>query len=150
MGLITLPKKAKQALPETLLSSLTTEIDTIGKMLEEAEPITAQIKALQEKLKPLAKAQKDLQAKIDALEGLDDDQEGHVENGVVYMAEIGKRGTSREIKDLGKVKTLLGDETFMKLASVTLKSLDQYLTPPQLQEVLRYERTSRSVRIVKP
>jgi hypothetical protein len=149
MGLITLPKKAKQALPETLLSSLTTEIDTVGKMLEEAEPITAQIKALQEKLKPLAKAQKDLQAKIDALEGLDDDQEGHVESGFVYMAEIGKRGTSREIKDLGKVKTLLGDETFMKLASVTLKSLDQYLTPPQLQEVLRYERTSRSVRIVK-
>jgi hypothetical protein len=149
MGAITIKKPAKQALPETLLSDLTVEIDSVGKLLEEAEPIAAQIKALQEKLKPLTKAQKDLQAKIDALEGIGDDEEGHVENGVVYFAEIGKRGTSREIKDLGKVKKLLGDETFMKLASITLGNLDKYLTPPQLTEVLKYERTSRSVRIVK-
>jgi hypothetical protein len=37
----------------------------------------------------------------------------------------------------------------MKLASVTLKSLDQYLTPPQLSEVLTSERTSRSVKITR-
>ena len=100
------------------------------------------------KLKPLAKAQKDLQAKIDALP-MGDDAEGHFERGVMFNAEIGKRGTAREIKDMGKVRSMLGDDLFMKLAGVTLKSLDQYMTPPQLAVVLKTTRTSRSVKIAR-
>ena len=149
MGLITIPKKIKsEPLPDTLLSEFAAEIDNVGKMLEEAEPIQAEIKKLQAKLKPLTEAQKALQLKLDALP-LDDDIEGHLENGIGFMAEVGKKGTGRSVKDLKLVKKHLGDDLFMKLASVTLKSLDQYLTPPQLAEVLTVERTSRSVKITR-
>jgi flagellar hook-length control protein FliK len=149
MGLITIPKKIKsEPLPDTLLSEFAAEIDNVGKLLEEAEPIQAEIRKLQAKLKPLAEAQKSLQARLDALP-LGDDQEGQFEYGIEFLAEVGKKGTSRSVKDLKLVKKHLGDDLFMKLASVTLKSLDQYLTPPQLSEVLTSERTSRSVKITR-
>jgi len=147
MGLITIPKKIKsEPLPDTLLSEFAAEIDNVGKMLEEAEPIQAEIKKLQAKLKPLAEAQKSLQARLDGLP-LGDDQEGQFEYGIEFLD--GKKGTSRSVKDLKLVKKHLGDDLFMKLASVTLKSLDQYLTPPQLSEVLTSERTSRPVKITR-
>lgn len=149
MGLITIPKKAKSdMIPDTLLSQFAAEIDSVGKLLEEAEPIQAEIKKLQAKLKPLAEAQKSLQARLDALP-IGDDAEGQFEYGIAFLAEVGKKGTSRSVKDLTVVKKHLGDDLFMKLASVTLKSLDQYLTPPQLAEVLTSERTSRSVKITR-
>lgn len=149
MGLITIPKKTKlPPLPDLLLSQFAADIDLVGKLMEDAEPVAAEIKKLQAKLKPLAEAQKALQLKLDALP-LDDDIEGHLENGIGFMAEVGKKGTGRSVKDLKLVKKHLGEELFMKLAGVTLKSLDQYLTPPQLAEVLTVERTSRSVKITR-
>jgi prefoldin subunit 5 len=90
MGLITIPKKIKsEPLPDTLLSEFAAEIDNVGKLLEEAEPIQAEIKKLQAKLKPLAEAQKSLQARLDALP-LGDDQEGQFEYGIEFLAEVGK------------------------------------------------------------
>lgn len=44
---------------------------------------------------------------------------------------VGPRGNAREIKDLTEVRKALGDETFFKIAKVTLTDLDKYLTEVQ-------------------
>ena len=147
MGLIALPKKKAAAPPDELLSAFADEIDRVGKLMEEAEPIAKQIKDLQAKLKPLAEAQKALAKKIDELE-IDDDAEV-VEKGAHYQAEIGKRGNQREIKNMGLAKEYLGAELFMQVATITLKDLDAYLTLPQREEVLTVKRTAHSAKVIK-
>ncbi len=144
--MLTITKVKSQAEPIELLSELAAEIDLFGQLAEEAQPILAEITALQLKLKPMADAKKALEAKIDALD-VDDDCEGHVEKGAIFEATVGKRGKSREIKDLAKVKKLIGVELFMKLATVKLGDIDNYLTPPQKAEVLKESRTAHSVKV---
>jgi hypothetical protein len=147
MGLITIPKKATLAPPQELLSAFADDIDRVGLLTEQAEPILKKIADLQAKLKPLAEAKKTLLDKIDELEIGDD--EGAIEKGALYQVEIGKRGTSREIKDLALAKKFLGTEVFMKVATITLKNLDDYLTLPQKDQVLKTNRTAHSHKVVK-
>ena len=64
------------------------------------------------------------------------------ERGAVTRSEIGERGKSRVIKDLALAKKFLGTETFMKVATITLKNVDDYLTLPQRNEVLDTKRTA--------
>jgi hypothetical protein len=149
VGLITIPKKQVSPPPaaDELLSDFAEEIDRVGLLTEQAGPILKKIEELQVKLKPLAEARKALTDKIDALE-IGDDEEV-VEKGANYQVEIGKRGTSREIKDLVLAKKYLGTETFMKVATITLKNIDDYLTLPQKQEVLKTKRTAHGHKVVK-
>jgi hypothetical protein len=72
-----------------------------------------------------------------------------VELGHLFKAEGGKRATKRYIKSLETVKKYLGAETFMKLATVTLKNCDDYLTPEQKAVALGSERGGRSVKMIK-
>jgi len=148
MGLITIPKKQVSPPPAAeLLSDFAEEIDRVGLLTEQAGPILKKIEELQVKLKPLAEAKKALSDKIDALE-IGDDEEV-VEKGAAYQVEIGKRGTSREIKDLTLAKKYLGTDVFMKVATITLKNIDDYLTLPQKQQVLNTKRTAHSHKVVK-
>ena len=147
--LLTIPKKQVVTPPPSeLLSGFAELIDKVGQLAEEAEPVLKKIAALQEQLKPLAKAKADLQQAIDALE-LPDDAAGEVELGQVFKVEVGKKGSSRSIKDMGKVVELMGPELFLKVASVTLKNLDDYLTAPQRAEVIETKRTNRSYKLIK-
>ena len=98
------------------------------------------------KLKPFADARKALEAKVDALP-IDDDCADHVEKGAIFEATIGKRGKARAIKDMARVKKLMGAELFMKLATVKLGDIDAYLTPPEKAEVLEESRTAHSVKV---
>jgi hypothetical protein len=148
VGLITIPKKQVSPPPaDELLSEFAEEIDRVGLLTEQAGPILKKIEDLQLKLKPLAEARKALTDKIDKME-IGDDEE-LVEKGANYQVEIGKRGTSREIKDLTLAKKYLGTDTFMKVATITLKNIDDYLTLPQKQEVLKTKRTAHSHKVVK-
>ena len=146
MGMITITKKKVSTLPA--LSAITLEIDAYGDALETAAPIQAEIKRLTAKLKPLKEAETALDTAILSLD-LDDDVEGHMERGAAYEIEIGKRGSKREIKDLEKAKKLLGNELFMKIAKITLKDLDDYLTPPERDMVLTTNRTAHGVKLAK-
>jgi hypothetical protein len=153
MALQLVPKKKPEARRETkspavLLSDFAELIDAYGRLAEEAEPIAKRIRTLQEKLKPLKEAEKKLQAKIDELE-LDDDVEGVLEHGAEFEVTIGKRGSARSIADMKAVRAMMGDELFMKLATVTLKDIDAYLTPPEREKVLTVARTSRSLKLAR-
>ena len=93
MGMITLPKK-KAAQPSTdiLLSAFAAEIDRVGELTEQAEPILKEIEALQAKLKPLADAKKALAKKVDELEIGDDDEA--VERGVSYKSRSARAASA--------------------------------------------------------
>lgn len=144
MTMITLKKKLAQESEQ--LSPLAQQIDLVGAMQKDAEKITAQIKKLQEQLKPFKKQVELLQSMIDELD-LDDDAK--VEKaGQNFIAEIGPRGNSRSITNMAAIREFLGDDLFMQLATITLKNVDDYLTPPQKEQVLKTDRTSRSVKIV--
>lgn len=135
------------SIEETLLTPLQVQIDEVGKLQELAEPILAQIAKDQERLKPLADATKKLQEMINDHEA---DQDQPLEIGAaLYRLEAGLVGKAREIIDLEKVKKMLGNETFMKLASVKLGDLDKYLTPPQLEQVLKTNRTKRTIKVIR-
>lgn len=122
-------------------------VDLVGSLSVEAEAITKQIKALGEKLKPYKEALAKLQEVADAIEMGDDDTDEL--RGNKYRLEIGKKGTSRSIIDLGKVFEFMGEEVFTEVATVPLKAIDDYLTPPQKKQVLKIERTNRSIKLVE-
>lgn len=130
-----------------LVSDFADLIDRVGELRLAAAPIIAEMSKLAEKIKPLAEAEKQLQAKLDELE-LDPDATGQ-ELGAKFVVEFGKKGSKREIIDMGLVKKLLGTELFMQLATVKLKDIDDYMTPPQKEKVLTTERTKRSFNVVE-
>ena len=95
----------------------------------------------------LADATKALQETLDELD-LDDDATTE-EFGTAFRVEVKAKGSSREITDLKKVRAFLGDETFFKLATITLKDADSYLTPPQKEECIATNRTKRGFKIIE-
>lgn len=139
--------KLKVVTQEKLLSDFADQIDLVGTLQKEAEPIQKQIKELQEKLKPLADATKVLQETIDNLDMGDDD--ASEEYGALFRLEVKAKGSSRHITDMERVREMLGDETFFQLATITLKDADAYLTPPQKDEVIATDRTKRGFKIVE-
>lgn len=139
--------KTKPIVSDKVLSDFADQIDLVGTLRQEAEPILAEIKKLQERLKPLKEAEEALQETLDGLE-LDDDATGE-EYGAAFRLEIKAKGSSRKITDMAKIREFLGDETFFKLATVTLKDADAYLTPPQKEDVIATERTKRGYKLVE-
>ena len=131
-----------------VISDFAELIDELGAMQPEALKIDEQIKALQKKQKPYKDKLKSL---CELLHEVDEhgDDEKFVELGQDFRAEFGKKGTSRTITRIEKVRELMGDETFFKVCSVTLKAIDDYLTPEEKALVLEVERTPRGVEIAK-
>lgn len=154
MSLVKFKKAALQAAPAVavtpaqkalLLSDFADQIDEVGRLQEKLAPVAQEIKALTAKLKPLKDAEANLQAKLDAMQvGAD---ELYTEHGAEFDAQIGPKGNAREIKDIKKVHELLGDDLFYALAVVKLADIDRYLTLPQRDEVLKTERTKRSLKV---
>ena len=128
-----------------LVSDFAELIDRVGTLEAGEAAVKEQIKKLTASLKPLNDARAELAEMIDGLE-LDDDAVGQ-ELGAAFYVEYGKRGSSREISDMDKLKELLGVELFMQLATVTLKDVDSYLTPPQKEQVLITNRTKRTLKV---
>lgn len=146
---ITLAKKkvAPAPAPVELLSDYAALIDRVGRLGKEAEKIQARIRKEQEKLKPYQEAMAELKA---ALDGLEADDEAVIEElGAEFRVEAGKRGSSRRISDMQKVRELMGDELFFQVATVALKDVDAYLTQPQRDQVIAVTRTGRSVKVVE-
>jgi hypothetical protein len=116
------PAKAKaplKAVPATVLVSEHADlIDEYGRLAKELAPELVKLKKMQEKLKPLAEAEKALKAAMADLD-VGDDKTG-TEMGETYLVEYGKRGTSREIIDVKAIHEMLGDELFYSMASLKL------------------------------
>lgn len=149
MAIVLTKKKPKsQSAEAELVSDFAGLIDEIGAMQAEQTRIEQQIKELQKKQKPYKEKLKSLAELLHEVDEHGDD-ETFVELGVSYQAELGKKGTARSIKDIEQVRQLMGDTTFFKVCSVTLKAIDDYLTPEEKAEVLGIERTQRGVSVTK-
>ena len=150
---ITLKKKPAGAavtaasVAEATLTKLQQQIDRVGQLQEDAAEIQARIKADTERLKPLKEETIKLNQMVAEIES--DPDLKFEDFGAVFRLEAGAVGSSRSIKDLATVRKLLGDDLFMKLASVKLGDLDKYMTPPQLDQVLATDRTLRTVKIIR-
>jgi len=119
-------------------------IDQIGELEAEAALIHARIKKEQAKLEPYKKALAKLQAFADTLE--EAPEQGLC--GTRYRVLVGDYGKKREISDMDKLKSMLGEKLFMQLATVPLGKVDDYLTPVQKQEVFLERKTSRKLKII--
>lgn len=63
---------------------------------------------------------------------------------------FGERAIKRTISDLELVKKFMGQKTFMDVATVGLKAVDDYLTPEQREQVLTVEQTGgRKMRVIE-
>ena len=145
----------------TEVSAYAAEIDEIGNLVSEADALEATLtKAVKDKLAKIASIRKDAKAKTTALATkiTEDNAEVHdpndtfSEKGAKFIAELGKRGTLREITDLPMIKQLMDDQDpdlFMKLAKMNIGDVDAYLTPEERELVLKTELKDRSIKIVK-
>ncbi|QXN72663.1 hypothetical protein RCZAHN_54 [Rhodobacter phage RcZahn] len=145
----------------TEVSAYAAEIDEIGNMVAEADALEATLtKAVKDKLAKIASIRKDAKAKTTALAAkitednaeVRDPSDTFSEKGAEFIAELGKRGTLREITDLPMIKQLMDDQDpdlFMKLAKMNIGDVDAYLTPEERELVLKTELKDRSIKIVK-
>jgi len=143
--------KRREAANENILqhshpTELAQLIDQIGELEAEAVLINARIKKEQAKLETYKKTLAKLQSYADELDDENVPEQGLY--GTRYKVLVGDYGKRREIADMNKLKSLLGDELFMDLATVPLGKVDDYLNPIQKQEVLAERKTSRKLKIV--
>lgn len=127
-------KRVEKQVDQTQYSVISDLIEQAGALKPEADKIIAKIDALKKQLDPYTKAMGKLADAVKEL-GLDPAVEAQ-EISPNFVARIGKCSKKREVKDMAKVRELLGDEVFLFLAKVNLGDLDAYLTPPQLTQVI--------------
>ena len=106
----------------------------------------------QDNLKPLAKQVSDLEKGI--LGATDEVLDPSVKvtiPGEAFELELGAKGQKTILTDVDKVFEILGFETFMKVAKVSVSDLKSYLNPDQLEEVteIKAGAIKRRVKIVK-
>ena len=132
----------------------TTRVDPTADELGRARTLVDEIGDLKKKVAKLKEnpihgqlAEKTSELKDILENGLGGD-EARNEQGERFKAKLGAKSNVRVIKDLAKIREMLGDELFMELASVGIGDLDKYLTPDQLEETVESSRSgSRSLTI---
>lgn len=137
----------KKPAAEKAFSEVELLLDLVGTHAADKAKLEKKVKDLQAEMKKYTDNEKKLQKLIDELPNGDD--ENFELRGASYRAEVGPKGQSRSISDLKAVRDMLGEDTFMELAKVNLKDIDNYLTLPQREKVLAISRTQRSISIEK-
>lgn len=126
---------------------------------EMVESIKARVKVaaeeakLKARLAELAKTKKDMETKVRKFASLMEDKgvydpyDKYTLYGDGSLVEIGKRAQVRSVTDEGKeaLVDMLSEVDFFKLVQFKLGDLDAYLTPEQLQKVLKIEPGDRSI-----
>ena len=105
----------------------------------------------QDKLKPLVKKVGELEkGLIGAVDEVIDPSVKFVLMGNDYEVPLSAQGKRTELVDPEKAAFFLGDELFMKLAKVSVADLKAYLTPDQLEHVMKTSyKIKRRVKIEK-
>jgi hypothetical protein len=148
--LLTKPKpKLQPVLADKELSTFAALIDEVGELSEQAEPIIRRMAALQEQLKPYVAKVKELEEKANEYYADEDADEEFTPLGQKFQLKVGKKGNSRKIVDLKQVMKIMGQEAFLKVATVPLKDIDQYLSGAQKDKVINTERVKRTVKPVE-
>jgi hypothetical protein len=150
---VTLKQKIKEATQTqpTGLSDFAEQIDQLGAITAQADATAKKIRELTNDLNVYKQAVKDLAEQVtkayDEAQA-DPDSKGE-ELGAEFALEVGPKGNSRVIKDVKLVLKEMGPDTFFKVASVALKDIDAYLTPEQINKVLKNVRTNRGIKIIR-
>ena len=107
---LVLKKPARQVATEEALSPLAELIDEVGALARRRRSRRRSSRPSRTKLKPFDVALKKLIVAIDALAAPD---ATGVEKSEHFVAEFGKRSVSRSIKDMAKLRALMGDKLFL-------------------------------------
>jgi hypothetical protein len=135
----------------------TMKITDVVKLIEEISPLVesssrdlAEIKELQERVKPYLAKLKEISTAIDSLESYDPDETFSI-HGKRYQVEAGIREHTREIVDVQKILSILGTEVFMSICKVALKDVDDHFGRKEQEEygIVRTNRTVRRIKISK-
>lgn len=150
MGIKLKPKQAVATPPRAATTDpIGAAIDRLVSMLPEAEKIAKKVKDLQKEMAAFGEAEKELLALIKDDFRYNDTgpDEGYRISGTLGYVDVGKKGTKREIVDMPALRLILKDSTFMKLAKINLKDVDQYLTPKEKVVCIEETRTDRGIKV---
>jgi hypothetical protein len=126
-------------------------IDQVGALQTDAEATAKKIKALQTHLKPYAdkvKCLTELVSKYAMDNGIDPDKEFTTATND-FVLRVGKAGTQRTVADVELAMKKIGRKLFFQKCVIGLGVIDQYLTPEQKQRVLKVERCSRGIKVLR-
>lgn len=122
-----------------------------AELVDEFAKLSGKLAKKQDKIAPLVKAvaamEKGILAAVD--EVLDPSQPVNLV-GDENELQVGAQGQRTSITNMALAVDLLGEELFLKLAKITMKDLQAYLTPEQLEQVTEKKyATKRRVKIAK-
>jgi hypothetical protein len=104
--------------------------------VDEYAELKAKLDKKNEKIAPLAKEVAALEKGI--LGAVDEVVDPSVPldlQGYENELKIGAKGEKISLSDIEAVRDILGEETFMKLATITITNAKKYMTPEQLESV---------------
>ena len=104
--------------------------------VDEYANLKAKLDKKNEKIAPLAKEVASLEKGI--LGAVDEVVDPSVPldlQGYENELKIGAKGEKVSLSDIEAVRDILGEETFMKLATITITNAKKYMTPEQLESV---------------
>lgn len=104
--------------------------DTYCDLRKELDPITSKLKI---RIKELATVEESLQ---EALDESYDVASPIIRKTKKYLLDASPRKKARIVKSKEKLIEYLGVETFLAVAEVSIKDMEKYLTPQQLDDVL--------------
>lgn len=135
------------------LSDIAGSIDSLGVLVTDYEALLKKHeKVLQQIKEAKTKADnktKEVMAQVTEMYAEKGDDDTGKELGVTYQIDVKKKGSSRKVTDLTKVRKFMKDPTFMKVATVNLKDIDAYLTPDQIEQCVTTDRTDRGITVSK-
>ena len=135
------------------LSDIAVDIDELGDFTTEYEALLKKhekaLQQLKEAKKKVDDKTKAIMASVTELYAEKGDDDTGKELGTVYQIDVKKKGSSRKVTDLAKVRKFMKDPTFMKVATVNLKDIDAYLTPDQIEQCVTVNRNDRGITLSK-
>jgi hypothetical protein len=120
-----------------------------AKAVDHAANLAEQAQAYRDLEKKIEKFKHSVQAEFDELkkgfiaygnENLDADQELEIPVPGCKPVRIGPQGTTRTITDMEKAVEMIGEDTFLKIAKISMADVDKYLRPEQIEQVVTAER----------
>ena len=128
---VTIVKPKAKVIDKVVASSIVSP-----ETVDEYADLRAKLDKKQEKLAPLVKEVASLEKGI--LGAVDEVVDPSVPldlQGYENELKIGAKGEKVSLSDIEAVRDILGEETFMKLATITITNAKKYMTPEQLESV---------------
>ena len=109
-----------------------------------------ELKMAMEEIKPLQKKIKELENEFYTITDRTPADEVVTIQGFEYVLELGKKAKNVSSIDMDRVIEILGDDKFMKLATIPVGKIRDYLSPEEQEEVLEEELSGkRTIKIEK-